>query len=48
MNEIDCDAIPSFAKSNILLPENFAFKLVSARRTEASGLEERIVWASIR
>ena len=42
------DAVPSYAKLNILLPENFAFKLVSARMTEASGLDERILWANIR
>ena len=30
-----------------LLPENFAFKLVSALKTEASGLGERMLWKSI-
>ena len=40
--------IPSYANSNVLLPENFAFKLVSARRTEARGLDERTLWANIR
>ena len=41
MNESDIDAIQSYATLNILLPENFAFRLVSARSTEASGLDER-------
>ena len=30
-----------------LLPENFAFKLVSARRTEASGRDERTLWGQV-
>ena len=30
-----------------LLPENFAFKLVSALKTEASGLGERMLWKSV-
>ena len=46
MNESEYDAILSQPKLNVLLPENFAFKLVSARSTEASGLDERTLWAN--
>ena len=33
-------------EKHFLLPENFAFRLVSARSTEASGLDERTLWAN--
>ena len=33
-------------EKHFLLPENFALRLVSARSTEASGLDERTLWAN--